>query len=81
MASKVFADGKRLEHLPGYMGMTLRHTDDTKANLKKAWVTSATLPWEPPLRMCYGKHYVYTTNNDTAPRLSLSTSTRLSVSP
>lgn len=81
MASKVFADGKRLEHLPGYMGMTLRYADDTKTNFTKAWVTSATLPWEPPLRRYYSKHDMCTTNSDTAPRLSLSTSTRLSVSP
>lgn len=32
MASKVFADGKRLEHLPGYMGMATRHIDYTETD-------------------------------------------------
>jgi hypothetical protein len=62
MASKVFADGRRLEHLPGYMGMTTRHTDDTATDSLKAWDTFATLPWVPLLRMCDCKYAMCTTD-------------------
>lgn len=56
MASKVFSDGRRLEHLPGYMGMAMRCTDYTETDSPQAWAMFVTLPWELLLRMCYWAH-------------------------